>query len=125
MHSDQHLRELIYLASPYSDPDPQVREARYLAVIECAAHFRKAGRQMFCPIGHDHESAVLGLLPLESGFYADFNETMLERSQELWILALDGWLESEGIRREREFAQAAGLIERIVEPYTAGGYLIR
>ena len=53
--------ELIYLASPYSDPDPWVKENRFLAVCTKAAKMMSEGAYVFSPIAHTHPIAKYGL----------------------------------------------------------------
>lgn len=47
---------MIYLASPYSHPEPRIKEARFRA----AAQLFKRGHLVFCPIAMSHPLAVYG-----------------------------------------------------------------
>jgi Domain of unknown function (DUF1937). len=55
---------MIYLASPYSHPDPLVREARFDAACRAMADLVHAGQIVFSPIVHGHP---LGALQLADG----------------------------------------------------------
>jgi hypothetical protein len=52
---------MIYLCSPYTHPDPAVREARYEAACRTAAHLMRSGKIVFSPIAHSHGIAQYGL----------------------------------------------------------------
>ena len=52
---------MIYLASPYSDPDPIVREKRFAAACLAAASLIGSGEAVFSPIVHGHPLVHYGL----------------------------------------------------------------
>ena len=62
--ADGTRRELIYLAAPYSHPDPWVRQDRAGRITEAAARLIADGWAVFSPISH-------GVLPLRTGTAAD------------------------------------------------------
>ena len=41
---------MIYLASPYSDPDPAVRQSRFEAACKATAEMLRAGLIVFSPV---------------------------------------------------------------------------
>lgn len=45
---------MIYLASPYSHPDPAVEELRFEAACEAACKLMQQGHHVFSPIAHTH-----------------------------------------------------------------------
>ena len=87
---------MIYLASPYSHPDVTVREARFREACRTAARLMRAGRVVFSPIAHGHPIAEYGL-PTNWRFWERFDRQQLDRCEELVVLMLDGWRESEGV----------------------------
>lgn len=89
-----------YLASPYSDPDPFVREARYLAAAKCVSILLSAGKWVYSPIVHCHELAKIAALPGEFEFWRTYNMEMLERAHALKVLTIPGWEESKGVQAE-------------------------
>lgn len=101
--------KLIYLASPYSHPDPAVRLARFQAACKAAAAMMFEGLFVFSPIAHTHPIALAGELPLGFDFYAAYDELMISRCDELYVLTIDGWLESVGVTAEIEIAKRLGL----------------
>lgn len=99
---------LIYLASPYSHPDPQVRQYRYEQVLEATRLLMLQGRHVWAPIVYTHQLAEAGM-PVEWEFWQAFDGMMLRRCQELWVLTLDGWEESRGIQAEIDAARGLGI----------------
>lgn len=93
-----------YLASPYSDPDPLVREMRYLRTADVVRTLLKNGLHVYSPIVHCHELAKIWDMPRESEFWDKYNRAMLDSSDGLFILRLEGWSRSVGIGKERVWA---------------------
>lgn len=97
----------IYLASPYSHPNPAVREMRYVEVCKAAAKLMKAGRIVFSPIAHSHPIEVIGIGETESGeFWKKQDIPLLRHASELYVLCLDGWKDSAGLKWEMEIAES-------------------
>jgi Domain of unknown function (DUF1937) len=99
------MSKLIYLASPYSHPSADVRQQRFEAVCYHAATMMREGLMIFSPIAHMHSIAVFDDLPKDFTFYATWNELMISRCDELYVLMLDGWRESIGVTAEIEIAR--------------------
>lgn len=105
-----------YLASPYSHPDPFVREERYLAAMkEMCAHL-KLGIAIYSPIVHCHELAKIDSLPRDAAFWRAYNFAMLAAAESLWLLMLPGWETSVGCAEEIEEAKRIGIIVLHLEP---------
>jgi len=100
---------MIYLASPYSHPDPAVREARFDAVSRKAGELMRAGWNVFSPISHMHPIAVRGGLPLGWDFWQAYDREMISACDSLMVFKLDGWKESKGVQAEIEIEQSLGL----------------
>ena len=98
---------MIYLASPYSHPDPFVREQRYLMAAKALSELLAAECWAYSPIVHCHELAKIVDLPTHSAFWRRYDFHMLSLSTELLVLMLEGWKTSEGVREE--IAEAARL----------------
>ena len=98
---------LVYLASPYSHPDPAVRQARYQAACRAAAWLIGQGHLVFSPIAHSHAIAQHGL-PVDWGFWEEQDRRLLAACDELWVLMLDGWEDSRGVQAEVAIARKLG-----------------
>jgi len=100
---------VIYLASPYSDPDPFVREERYLRTMKALTKLLAIHQWAYSPIVHLHELAKIGWLSPGALFWQSYNFHMLSRSTKLAILELPGWERSKGIAAEKREAERLGL----------------
>ena len=106
---------MIYLASPYSDPDPAVREARFDAACAHTATMIRAGRLVYSPIVHSHPLANHGL-GADWDFWAAHDRAMLGLCEALVVLELPGWQQSVGVRAEVAIARELGLPVEVVDP---------
>ena len=98
----------IYLASPYSHPDPAIREQRYQAVTKKAAEYLCAGKAVFAPITHSHPMVPYmdEKLCMDFDFWMRADIPLLKGAKELHVLMLDGWQRSRGVTKEIEIADA-------------------
>jgi Domain of unknown function (DUF1937) len=94
---------MIYLASSYSHPDPLVREARFEAACRTTAGLIRAGRPVFAPVVQGHSLVRYGV-PGNWSFWGPLARQYLARCDELIVLPLDGWRESEGVQAELALA---------------------
>ncbi len=94
---------MIYLASPYSHPDPDVREQRFLAACRAAASLMRDGEFVYAPICHSHPIAQFGL-PWDWDYWEATNRAHLTRCTELFVLTIDGWIDSVGVQAEIRIA---------------------
>jgi hypothetical protein len=106
---------MTYLASPYSHPDPAIRDARFQAACRAAATLMRAGHHVFSPIAHSHPIAAYGL-PTEWAFWEAQMRYHLETSAQVVVLTLDGWRESVGIAAEVRIASELGEPVRYLSP---------
>lgn len=88
-----------YLASPYSDPDPKTREARFLAVCRAAAWLMETGIHVYCPIAHSHPIAEAGL-DWDGDKWVEYDKIFMDKADGLIVFMLDGWRDSSGVRAE-------------------------
>lgn len=95
---------MIYLASPYSAPTAEEREANYQKALELTAKLINAGRVVYSPIVHNHPIAVKHGLPTGWEFWQKFDYQMIRASKELWVYQMPGWMESKGVQAERKIA---------------------
>lgn len=95
---------MIYVASPYSHPDPIIREGRYLTALRYTAFLHTKNLVAFSPIAYGHQFSTI--LSFDYGYetWQAFNDHMLKNSTEMHILALPEWEKSKGLMHEIAFA---------------------
>lgn len=99
---------MIYLASPYSHVDADVRERRYVAACRAAAELMRRGHIVFSPIAHSHGIAVHGDVGQAWPAWKEFDLAMLDVCDSVVVLTLDGWQESVGVQEEITYARERG-----------------
>jgi nucleoside 2-deoxyribosyltransferase len=104
-----------YLASPYSHPDPVVREQRFREACRATATMVRAGFAVFSPIVHSHPLADFGL-PTDWNAWEHFDRRFLDQCDEVVVLMLDGWRDSAGVQAEIRMAGRMGKPVRYVAP---------
>lgn len=92
----------IYLAIPYSQID---HELSYNTANVVTTGLINAGHHVFSPISMSHG---LGDLPKDWPFWESFDISFIEWCDELHVITLDGWEESEGVQAEIKIAERLG-----------------
>jgi hypothetical protein len=108
-------KPLIYLATPYSHPDPAVRQQRYDQAKCITVELLEDGHLVISPIVHSH------YLTIDIGEHLAFTEVygfnnwseldlrILSMCDKLVVVKMDGWNESKGIIAEVEEAKRLGI----------------
>lgn len=99
---------MIYLTTPYSDPNPAVRERRFEEACRATAALVRAGVCTYSPVAHSHPVARYGL-PTHWEFWAQIDREHLARCDVLAVLTIPGWRESVGVQAEIRLAREFGL----------------
>lgn len=108
---------LHYLASPYSHPNPIIRNQRFDAACKAAAKLMQAGYVVFSPIAHSHPIEQHFGGQIESfDFWMKQDLAVLAASCRLMVLTLDGWEQSRGVAAELEYARKNAIPISFVEP---------
>jgi len=108
---------MIYLASPYSHPDPLVRQARYHSAATFVARELWNGLPLFSPICYAHHMANEHNMPLDAASWAPFNEWMISKSYALWVLRIEGWDNSVGVNAEIVLAHSLSIPVEYKDPF--------
>ena len=104
---------LLYLATSYSHPEPAKRAARANLASECAAWLMRKGWSVVSPLSMGH--AIIQADWERGDLSADFKTwrepclRMLEMSDALVVLMLEGIRESVGVAAEIDHARRLGL----------------
>lgn len=109
---------ITYLASPYSHPDPAIREQRFRDACRVAGDLMKQGKHVFAPIAHSHpiEQAFTDGQPEGHDFWLEQDFAILRHAAELVVVRLEGWENSRGVAAEIAFAEAIGVPVNYVDP---------
>lgn len=95
---------MLYLASPYSHPDPKIKELRYKQACEASAYLLCKGHFVISPIVHGHPLVQYNV-PGDWGFWQEYGTHLLEIAEAMMVLTLDGWKESIGVQAEIKIAE--------------------
>lgn len=95
----------IYLATPYSHPDPDRRILRYQAAEQISKDIALRRIAVYCPIVHWHFAAVNHELPTDHEFWEAQNHPFMIACDEAWFVKLDGWEQSRGMTAEAQFCR--------------------
>ena len=98
---------LIYLCSPYTDANADVRQQRFEGACRAAAMLIRQGKTVFSPIAHSHVICQYGV-PLDWRFWQQHDLRYLAACDEVVVLKLDGWERSVGVQAEIAAARALG-----------------
>ena len=105
----------VYIASPYTHSDPDVRETRYGLVAAYVAAKMVEGEVLYSPIVHHHPMSLEHKLPHDWAFWRNIDGNMLGVARSLRVLKLDGWERSVGVQSEIAIALTLGLTVEYVE----------
>lgn len=98
---------MIYIACPYSHPDPAVRRARFDAVTRLGAKLSREGKVVFSPLTHSHPMAEYGL-PAGWDYWERADREFLAACSDMIVYCLPGWTDSVGVKAEIDYMLDAG-----------------
>ena len=101
-------RDTVYLAGPYTHEDAKVMEMRYQMQLEFAGVvMEQMGLAVYAPIVQGHQ--IARLLPekyqRDREFWLERTLPFLEGCDMMFVLQMEGWEESEGLRIEMALAE--------------------
>lgn len=110
-------KELIYIASPYTNPDSIIRIQNYLDVTKIAADLVSVGHVAISPITYGHVLAECKEMPTDWEFWMDFCLVLLNKCDKLLVCnTIPGWKNSKGVAAEIEFAKQNGIKVEYLKP---------
>jgi len=102
--------KLIYIGSPYSHPDKDVRQERFELVSKFAADLVSEGYIAISPITYGHTLLYFKDMPTDFEFWNMFCIGLLKKCDYLYVLEIDGHKESKGLQEEIKFAKENNII---------------
>lgn len=117
--------KLIYVASPYTHPNRVVEETRNISVAVAMGYIMNNHPELsfFSPICHTHPIATLCKLPGHWEYWKQYDEAMLSRCDEIWVLCLEGVEQSKGVNAEIQLAKELGIPIWYIYPQLDGSYV--
>lgn len=100
--------KLVYLAAPYSDKDPAVVEKRIKEFLEIDAILTQQGIVTVSPL-YKHFLLHVGNIPGDWEYWKKYSLTLLEKCDAVFVLGIDGWDESTGVKAETEAAKECNI----------------
>ncbi len=111
------MNRVVYLACPYTGDKAEI-ERRMEKFCRMIAKLQKLGTFVVSPLFMHYVLPYDPSLGKDWQFWKSYSRELLSRCDELHILCLDGWEDSEGIRGEIEIAREFGKpIEKIPATY--------
>jgi len=108
--------KLIYLASPYSNPNDNIRENNYKTISKIAAEMVSEGNVVMSPIAYGHNLLNFCDMPSDWDFWYNFCVTFLLKCDELTVVKMPGWDVSKGVLEEIEIAKNHNIKINFIEP---------
>jgi hypothetical protein len=99
---------VIYLASPYSDPNALVRWRRFISACAAAGDLIRKGNVVYSPIAHSHPIATECRLPTQYSYWGNTVRPFMAMCDRVVVLKLPGWDGSVGIKEELKIAKELG-----------------
>jgi hypothetical protein len=109
---------MIFVASPYTDENPEKMELRYHQVRNWTfARIQHHHEILFSPIAYCHRYALMHNMPTDFSYWQNFSNGFLDVALSVYVLMLPGWEDSRGVTSE--IAYAKKLKKKIdFHPYT-------
>lgn len=113
------MSRLIYIASPYSSFEQNIDLAqrervlrvmsvmRYISEKYQEPQYKKA--MLYSPIVHFHNIAQIHGMPTDADFWWEINKIVLDKSDEMQVLMMEGWDKSIGVALEVDYSKQISL----------------
>lgn len=108
---------MIYLASPYSHNDPEIVEQRVEMTTKVINTLLQQGKTVISPVVYGANIVKTCGLPGDWKFWENFCIEVLSLCDELYVLPLDDWETSIGMKGEIDYANNNGKKVTILRNY--------
>jgi hypothetical protein len=102
------ITKRIYLATPYSCKQENIRADRAKFATQVAGRLISAGLIVFSPITHGHAIATECASPGDYEYWKKSAEAFVAWCTDLYVICVPGWRESAGVGAERLLAEKLG-----------------
>jgi hypothetical protein len=107
---------MIYLCSPYSHSDVNVVNERVKQTTVFVNNHLLSGITVLSPVVYGHTIVTTCGTPSNWEFWERACRAFMAKCSDVWVLMLDGWQDSTGIKGEIEFAKELGLRIKYIKP---------
>jgi len=115
-----NAKELNYLASPYSlngTADRGIMRQRYEQNARCSLKLTMQGLNVYSPVVYHHAiQEVCGYVDRPTNFWLELDFGILKLASGMFVLQLDEWQRSIGVKREIEFARENDIPVTFIHP---------
>lgn len=119
------MLSVVFLGGPYWHEDPEVRSWRAVQYSKAVAAIVTGpsgeSTMVYSPVAYGH--AIDGYFDdrgVSESYWRRHGIAMLRRSDQLWILKLEGWEESRGLEAELDVARRSNMEITYIEPQSLG-----
>lgn len=110
--------ELIYVASPYSKYIWGI-DAAFDDIAKITGRLIRNELNVYSPIVHTHKIAIAsGMDPLDHSLWMKIDETLMNKSDALLVVKMQGWQESYGVNYEVRYFDTRGKPIHFFDPGT-------
>jgi hypothetical protein len=111
---------MIFVSGPYSSSDPEVKKARVKAIASACIKIMQDGNIAISPLtfGLSLIEKSEQSLPDSYEFWDRFCREFVATAQEMWVLSLDGYGSSTGVKAEIDAAKELNIPVKLVHPYS-------
>lgn len=109
---------MIYVSAPYTHPEINVIDNRMLRVTKYSAYLLLNRYHLICPLTMGHAFSLKYNQPNNQDFWLDWCYNLLKRCDEMHVLMIDGWKESNGVQKEITFAIINNIPIKYIESQT-------
>lgn len=100
---------MFYLATPYTDSDPDIVEKRFSVITQITAELMNHGHIIFSPVTHGHPIACAGADKVHYATWLMHGLKILHSCDKLLVAELPGWDKSTGVLAEMQYARNFGI----------------
>lgn len=112
------MGDLVYVASPYSNPDFNIRRNRYVIVSNWVKE--TTGKYMdnvyYSPIYYYYRIAHSLRLADDAAFWQKHDILMMQKAERMIVLTMPGWDKSVGVKFEIDFMKKAKKPIKYISP---------
>ena len=94
----------------YSERDKELREKRFTIINQVAGKLIESGFAIISPISQSHPIALECNIGGKFDYWADIDYNIIIRCDMVFVLCIDGWKDSEGVKAEIIFAKKNNIL---------------